>query len=109
MSHQESPEEKKERFKMKVQGLIEGSGIPGKDLFSYDREDIWELIQITRCFPEMQSNRRFKKLNHLNRKKKFVSWMLFIISLMGGMLLYLHNYPSTETRREISVDGIFLD
>ncbi len=63
----ETPQERKERFKamtsaerkalirakMEAQGLKEGSSVSGA---SYDEEEIWDLIQITRCFPEMQKN-----------------------------------------------------
>ncbi len=69
MNKQEKIEERKERFKamssserkalirqkMKAQGLEEGSGIPGRDLSSYDQGEIWDVIQITRCFPELQT------------------------------------------------------
>ena len=69
MATKESNEESKERFKamssadrqalirakMKAEGLQEGSGVPGKDLSSYDRDEVWDLIQVTSCFPEMQA------------------------------------------------------
>ena len=42
------------RKKMKAQGLEEGSGVPGKGLSSYERDKVWDLIQITNYFPEMQ-------------------------------------------------------
>ena len=72
MIDQETPEERKERFKamsslerkalirqkMKVQGLEEGSGVPGKGLSSYDRDEVWDLIRITSCFPEMQIQKK---------------------------------------------------
>ncbi len=54
--------------KMKAQGLVEGSGV--KPLSSYNTDEIWDLIKITRCFPEMQSKTRrmqtkpTKKENH---------------------------------------------
>ena len=68
MINKKTPERRKEQFKamssserkilirqkLKAQGLEEGSGIPEKDLSSYDREGIWDLIEITSCFPEMQ-------------------------------------------------------
>jgi len=61
MAIQESNEKRKERFKamssaerkalirakMKAEGLKEGSGVPGKDLSSYDRDEIWNLIKVT--------------------------------------------------------------
>ena len=68
MTSKKTPETRKERFramssserkmlirqKLKAQGLEEGSGIPEKNLSSYDREEIWGIIEITSCFPEMQ-------------------------------------------------------
>ena len=68
MAIKESSEERKERFKamssaerkalirtkMKAEGLQEGSGVPGKDLSSYDRDEIWGLIKVTSCFPEIE-------------------------------------------------------
>jgi len=39
------------RKKMKAEGLEEGSEV--KPLSSYDREEIWDLIEITSCFPKM--------------------------------------------------------
>ena len=39
------------RKKMKAEGLNEGSEV--KPLSSYDREEIWDLIEITSCFPKM--------------------------------------------------------
>ena len=41
------------RQKMQAQGLVEGSGV--KPLSSYDPDEVWDLIQITSCFPEMQA------------------------------------------------------
>ena len=46
------------RKKMKAEGLQEGSGVPGKDLSSYDRDEIWELIQITHFFSELKAQKR---------------------------------------------------
>ena len=71
-SNEDINEERKERFKamssadrkalirakMKAEGLQEGSGVPGKDLSSYDRDEIWDLIQVTSYFPEMQTKPR---------------------------------------------------
>ena len=69
MNNQESSQEREKRFKamtsyerkallrekMKVEGLEEGSGVPGKNLSSYlDDNEVGELIQMTKCFPEMQ-------------------------------------------------------
>ena len=67
MIYKETPEERKERYmsmsslerkalirkKMKALGLEEGSGIKGKDLSFYDRDEVTDLIKITRRFPEM--------------------------------------------------------
>ena len=64
MNNQDTLEERKRRFKamssyerkallrkkMKAEGLEEGSGV--KPLSSYDREEIWDLIEITSCFPK---------------------------------------------------------
>ncbi|KZR75019.1 hypothetical protein PMIT1320_01649 [Prochlorococcus marinus str. MIT 1320] len=44
------------RKKMKAAGLVEGSGVPGTTLSSYDQEQVRELIRITSCFPEMRSD-----------------------------------------------------
>ena len=45
------------REKLQAQGLKEGSGVSGKDLSSYDQNEIQEIIQVTSCFPEMQLKR----------------------------------------------------
>ncbi len=37
------------RKKMKEQGLVEGSGVQGKDMTSYDQEEIRDLIKLTSC------------------------------------------------------------
>ena len=64
MNNNESREERKERFKslssserkilirkkLKLQGLTEGSGVRGKDQSSYDKEEMIDLILLTRCF-----------------------------------------------------------
>ena len=42
------------RQKLKAQRLEEGSGVSGKTLSSYDRNEILEIIKITNCFPEMR-------------------------------------------------------
>ena len=123
MATKESREERKERFKsmssdqrkalirakMKAEGLQEGSGVPGKDLSSYDRDEVWDLIQVTRCFPEMQTQSRPMKSKALWNKKSLIAWVLFSIALIGGVVLYYRQYPSPETRRELTVDGIFAD
>ena len=65
MTNQDTLEERKLRFKamssyerkallrkkMKAEGLEEGSEV--KPLSSYDREEIWDLIEITSYFPKM--------------------------------------------------------
>ncbi len=62
--NQDSLEDRKERFKalsrterqalirekIRAQGLEEGSGVKGA---TYDEEEVWNLIRITSCFPEM--------------------------------------------------------
>ena len=69
MTNQEMLEQRKKRFKamssdqrqallrkkMKAEGLEEGSGV--RPLSFYDRDEIWDLIQITSCLPEMQVNK----------------------------------------------------
>ena len=123
MAIKESSEERKERFKamssaerkalirakMKAEGLQEGSGVPGKDLSSYDRDEIWDLIQVTSCFPEMQTKPRTMKPKAPSKKKSLIAWILIALALTGGMVLYYQQYPSPETRRELSVDGMFTD
>ena len=64
MNNNESPEERKKRFKslssderkmlirkkLELQGLTEGSGVREKDQSSYDKEEMKDLILLTRCF-----------------------------------------------------------
>ena len=64
MSNSESREERKKRFKrlssaerkilirkkLDLQGLTEGSGVREKDRASYDKEEMIDLILLTRCF-----------------------------------------------------------
>ncbi len=123
METKESNKERKERFKamssderkalirkkMKAKGLQEGSGIPGKDLSSYEQDEVWELIQLTSCFAEMQTKPRAMKPKVPRGKQSLLAWILISITLIGGMALYYRQYPSPDTRREISVDGIFAD
>ncbi len=66
MINQETDEERKKRIKrmssadrkklirekMKAAGLEEGSGVKGA---TYDEDEVWDLIRITSCFPEMHS------------------------------------------------------
>ena len=123
MATKESNEKRKERFKamssaerkalirakMKAEGLQEGSGVPGKDLSSYDRDEIWDLIQVTRCFPEIQTKPRTMRAKAQSKKKSLITWILIAIALSGGMVLYYRQYPSPDTRRELSVDAMFAD
>ncbi len=44
-----------------------------------------------------------------NKKKSSIAWVLVAIAFAGGMVLHYQQYPSPETRREISVDGMFAD
>ena len=64
MNNSESREERKKRFKklssaerkrlirkkLELQGLNEGSGVSEKDQSSYDKEEMIDLILLTRCF-----------------------------------------------------------
>ena len=40
--------------KMKERGIEVGSGIPNK---KYDSKEVYELIHITRCFPELREKK----------------------------------------------------
>ena len=40
--------------KMKERGIAVGSGIPNK---KYDNKEIYELIHITNCFPELREKK----------------------------------------------------
>ena len=117
----ETPEERKKRFqamssyqreallrkKMKAQGLVEGSGV--KPLSSYDTNEVWDLIQITSCFPEMQAKPSEVKQKAPKKRKSIIGWILIAIALAFGIVFYYEQYPSPEARRELSVDGIFFD
>ena len=117
MTNQESSGERKERFKamssderkalirekMKAEGLQEGSGVPGKKLSSYDQDEIWDLIEVTSCFPEMQKKTIEIKRKINNKKKSLIAWMLIAIALTGGMVFYYQYYPCLETRKALSV------
>ena len=123
MTIKETSEDRKERFKamssaerealirakMKAAGLQEGSGIPGKNLSSYDRDEIWDLIQVTKCFPEMQTKPRTMKPKAPSKKKSLIASILIAEALTAAMHLYYQQYPSLETRRELSADGMFAD
>ena len=37
---------------MKARGIVLGSGVPNK---KYDSEEIYELINIANCFPELRN------------------------------------------------------
>ena len=64
MNNSESREQRKKRFKslsseerkmlirkkLELQGLTEGSGVREKDQSSYDKEEMMDLILLTRCF-----------------------------------------------------------
>ena len=64
MNNSESREQRKKRFKslasaerkmlirkkLEQQGLTEGSGVKEKDQSSYDKEEMIDLILLTRCF-----------------------------------------------------------
>ena len=64
MNNDESHEERKKRFKslsseeriklirkkLELQGLTEGSGVREEDQSSYDKEEMIDLILLTRCF-----------------------------------------------------------
>ena len=64
MNNSESREERKKRFKtlsseerkmlirkkLELQGLTEGSGVKEKDQSYYDKEEMIDLILLTRCF-----------------------------------------------------------
>ncbi len=123
MTSKETREERRERFKtmssderqalirekMKAEGLEEGSGVPGTELSSYDRDEIWDLIQITSCFLEMQTKSRRMEPKSPDTRKSLIAWIVIAIALSGGVVFYCHQYPSPETRRELSVDGMFAD
>ncbi len=123
MTHKETNEERKKRFtemssverkalirkKMQIAGLQEGTGVPGKDLSSYKNNEIWDLIQVTSYFPEMQTKANKIKTKTSHKKKSLITWILIAITLAGGIILYCKQYPSQEIRREISVNGVFAD
>ena len=41
--------------KMKAKGIEVGSGVPDK---RYDSEEVYELIHIANCFPELRDKRK---------------------------------------------------
>ncbi len=97
------------RTKMKAEGLQEGSGVPGKDLSSYDRDEIWDLIQLTSFFTEIQTKPKGIKSKNQGREKPLIAWILIGIALSIGMVIYYKQYPSPEIRRELSIDVMFAD
>ena len=50
-----SPSKRQELIlrKMKAKGIKVGSGVPNK---KYDSSEVFELIQIANCFPELREN-----------------------------------------------------
>ena len=42
--------------KMKERGIEVGSGIPNK---KYDSKEVYELINIANCFPELRGEKKF--------------------------------------------------
>ncbi len=117
----ETPEERTKRFqamssyqrqvllrqKMKAQGLVEGSGV--KPLSAYDTDEVWDLVQITSCFSAMQANPSGMKEKAPKKRKPIIAWILIAIALTFGMVFYYKQYPSPETRRDLSVNGMFFD
>ena len=47
--------------KMKERGIEEGSGIPNK---KYDSKEVYELIHITSCFPELREKKNYLGLSN---------------------------------------------
>ena len=41
--------------KMKAKGIEVGSGVPDK---KYDNQEVYELINIAKCFPELREKRK---------------------------------------------------
>jgi len=97
------------RAKMKAEGLQEGSGVPEKELSSYDRDEIWDLIQVISCFNEIQTKTTKIKSKDQRKEKSIIAWILIGIALSFGIVIYYKQYPSPEIRRELSVDVMFTD
>ena len=57
----------------------------------------------------MQTKPRAMKPKTPSKKKSLIASILIAITLTGGMVLYYRQYPSPDTRRELSVDGMFAD
>tara|TARA_Y100001968_G_C19314382_1_gene695861 strand:+ start:541 stop:912 length:372 start_codon:yes stop_codon:yes gene_type:complete len=123
MSNKETPAERKKRFKrmtsierkalirekMKAEALTEGSGVEGRNLASYKQDEIWDLIQITRCFPEMQSKPNSIKSKQPDKKKSLVTAIFIAIAISSGIFLFFKQHPSAESRRELSIEVLFWD
>ena len=123
MKKNETPQERKQRFKamsseerrslirekLRAHGLEEGSGIPGKNLSSYDRDEIWHVIQVTSCLSEMKQKNDEKKLHSKKNGSSLLGVILLSIAFTAGIVIYYEQYPSAEIRRELSVDGMFID
>ncbi|WP_269622610.1 hypothetical protein [Prochlorococcus marinus] len=43
------------------------------------------------------------------KKKSFIVGIFLALVFAGGLVIYYKNYPSTEIRQKISVEGMFLD
>ena len=123
MTKKETNEDRKERFKamssderkalirkkMKAEGLEEGSGIPGKDLFSYDRDEIWDLIQVTRCLSKLKGKQSKINKKTSNNNNSLIPWLMISITFSFGIVLYYDHFPFEKVRRELSVDVMFAD
>ncbi len=90
------------RQKMKAQGLVEGSGV--KPLSSYDTDEVWDLIQIISCFPEIQFKPREMKPKISKKRKLLIAWILIAIALTSGMVFYYQQYLSPEKRSYIFIE-----
>mgnify|MGYP001346492995 CR=1 FL=1 len=120
MTRKETAEERKKRFiamtsaerkllirlKMKQNGIEEGSGVLGA---TYDEDELWDLIRITSCFSEMKNRNRKTHSNLLKKNKLFLGSIMIVIAFSVGTGFYIENFPLPATRREISVEAIFLD
>ena len=119
----ESSEERKKRFKamtsserkvlirakMQAEGLEEGSGVPNKELSSYDNDEIRELIKVTSFFPEMRTKPKVIKPKATSKNKSLIAWIIIGIVFTAGMVFFYEQNPSPNTRRELAIDSIFFD
>ena len=117
MTRKEANEDRKERFKsmssnerkvlirkkMEAEGLQEGSGVQGKNLSSYDRDNIWDLIQVTSCLSKMQIKQSRIQTKSSNKRKSVIAWILVAITFGGGIVVYYEQHPSQGKRKELSV------